>query len=136
MVFTPNKINNTTQHKTKTKRHDTTRDDNRIQHSTAPKADSRSRTPKDLRPPRVREQTDDAGEQAGEEHDHADADAGALVGDGGQADDGAEEEDGAEEDGDEGAGALDAAVGEVEELALWEVGVLGRVLLVGVVSGA
>ena len=41
-----------------------------------------------------------------------------------------------QEDGNEGAGALDAAVGEVEELALWGVGGLGRFLLVGVVSGA
>lgn len=46
-------------------------------------ADLRSRTPKDLRSPRVREQTDNAGEKAGEKHDHTDADAGTLVRDGG-----------------------------------------------------
>ena len=91
--------------------------------------DLRSRAPKDLRPPRVREQADHAGEQAGEEHDHADAHAGALAGDGREADDGADEEDGAEEDGDEGAGALDAALGEVEELAGWGRGAFGSWLL-------
>lgn len=77
-------------------------------------ADSRSRTPKELCPPRVRKQTDHAREEAGEEYDHPDAHAGALVRDSGQADDGADEEDRAEGDGDEGAGKLDA-VGWVVE---------------------
>ena len=100
-------------------------------HVTTQQADLRSRTPKDLRPPRVREQTDHGREKAGEEHDHAHADTGALIGHGRQAHDGADEEDGAEEDGDDRAGALDAAFGEVEELAFGREGVPRGALLMG-----
>lgn len=101
------------------------------QHVTTQQADLRSRTPKDLRPPRVREQTDHSREKAGEEHDHANADTGALIRHGHQAYDGADEEDGAEEDGNHRTGALDAAFGEVEELAFGREGVSAGALLVG-----
>ena len=91
--------------------------------------DSCGRTAKDLRPPRVRQQADDAGEEAGEEHDPADADAGTPVRNGSEADDGSDEEDGTEGDGDEGAGALDAVGRVVEDVALGPSFLLGGFLL-------
>ena len=87
--------------------------------STARKgSNSRSRTTKDLRPPRIGEQTNHASEKAREQHNHAQTYFGALIGDGGQAYDGADEEDGAEHDGDHSTGSLDAVGGEVVEPAL------------------
>ena len=80
-------------------------------------SNSRSRTTKDLRPPRIGEETHHASEKAREQHNHAETYFDALVGDGGEAYDGADEEDGAEHDGDHSAGSLDAVGGEVVEPA-------------------
>ena len=95
-------------------------------------SNSRSGTTKDLRPPRVGEQTNHASEKAREQHNHAKTDFGALIGNGGQAYDGADEQDGAKYDGDHSAGALDAVGGEVVEPAFslgsawWSILLVGR----------